>query len=383
MDAPFLISLMKKIKILLLCCVLLCSSTSFSQRKKFLGFTALDDTVKTANEGTFLLPLLYYTPDTRWAAGAAGVHYFKIAPKDSSEHTTRTSNIQLLADYTQNRQADFWTSWNVFTRNENYLLKGDIRFRNFPDKFYGIGNNTSQEQMERYSYNLIQIKSMFLKKVRPDLFIGFDYEFEKEYGLKTSPGGTLESGSIRGSKGGIGSAIGFIGVYDSRDIVINAQKGMLFEFSTYLFNNFLGSTFNFFNVNTLYQKYWSVKPNHVIAFQYKNKFNFGNIPFIDMATLGNDDILRGYPKNRFRDKHFMGAQLEYRFPLFWRFGLTTFAGAGDVFGEFQDLSIPKVKYSIGTGLRFVVNPHEKLNVRLDYSYGKEGGYFYFMVAEAF
>ena len=28
------------------------------------------------------------------------------------------------------------------------------------------------------------------------------------------------------------------------------------------------------------------------------------------ATLGNDDILRGYPKNRFRDKHFMGAHVE-------------------------------------------------------------------------
>ncbi len=382
-DALFLISLMKKIKFLLLCCVLLCSSTSFSQRKKFLGFTALDDTVKTEDEGTFLLPLLYYTPDTRWAAGAAGVHYFKIAPKDSSEQTTRTSNVQLLADYTQNRQADLWSSWNVFTRNENYLLKGDLRFRNFPDKFYGIGNNTSKEQMESYSYNLIQIKTMFLKKVKPDFFIGFDYEFEKEYGIKTSPNGLLASGNITGSSGGIGSAIGFVGVYDSRDIVINAQKGMLFEFSTYLFNDKLGSSFNFFNVNTLYQKYWSVKPNHVVAFQYKSRFNFGDIPFIDMATLGNDDILRGYPKNRFRDKHFMGAQVEYRFPLFWRFGLTTFAGAGDVFGELNDLHLNRIKYSVGTGLRFVVNPQEKLNIRLDYGYGREGGYFYFMVAEAF
>jgi outer membrane protein assembly factor BamA len=374
---------MKKIKLFLLLCIFLCSSTTYSQRKKFLGFTPLNDTVKTSTEGTFLLPLLYYTPDTRWAAGAAGVHYFKLEAKDSTQLPTRTSNIQLLADYTQNRQADLWASWNVFTRNENYLLKGDLRFRNFPDKFYGIGNNTSKEQMERYSYNLIQIKSMFLKKVKPDFFIGFDYEFEKEYGVKTSPGGLLETGTIRGSNGGVGSAIGFISVYDSRDFIINAQKGMLFEFSTYLFNNFLGSTFNFFNVNTLYQKYWSVKKNHVIAFQYKNKFNFGNIPFIDMATLGNDDILRGYPKNRFRDKHFMGAQVEYRFPLFWRFGLTTFAGAGDVFGELQDLHLNRIKYSVGTGLRFVVNPQEKLNIRLDYAYGREGGYFYFMVAEAF
>jgi hypothetical protein len=41
----------------------------------------------------------------------------------------------------------------------------------------------------------------------------------------------------------------------------------------------------------------------------------------------------------------MGAQVEYRFPLFWRFGLTTFAGAGDVFGELQDLHLNRIKYS--------------------------------------
>jgi hypothetical protein len=111
---------MKNFKLFLLLCIFLCSSTTYSQRKKFLGFTPLNDTVKTESEGNFFLPLLYYTPDTRWAAGAAGVHYFKLEAKDSTGLPTRTSNIQLLADYTQNRQADLWASWNVFTRNENY-----------------------------------------------------------------------------------------------------------------------------------------------------------------------------------------------------------------------------------------------------------------------
>ncbi len=373
---------MKKIIFYCLCSIFLFSTFSFSQ-KKFLGFSSLSDTIESTKNGTFFIPLLYYTPDTRWAAGAAGVYYFKIPPKDSTEYKTRTSNIQLLADYTQNRQADLWATWNVFTRNENYLLKGDLRFRNFPDKFYGLGNNTTKSQMESYSYNLIQIKSMFLKKIKPNFFLGFDYEFENEYGFKYSPGGTLETGSITGYNGGIGSAVGIISVYDSRDFIINAQKGMLLEMSTYLFNNVLGSSFNFFNVNTTFQKYWQLKRNHILAFQYKNKLSFGDVPFIDMATLGNDDILRGYPKNRFRDKHFAGTQVEYRFPLFWRFGMVTFAGVGDVFGKASDLKWHLLKYSVGTGLRFVINPSERLNIRLDYAYGREGGYFYFVVAESF
>lgn len=102
-----------------------------------------------------------------------------------------------------------------------------------------------------------------------------------------------------------------------------------------------------------------------------------------MSTAGNDDILRGYPRNRFRDLNFAGVQLEYRFPLFWRFGMVSFGGAGDVFRKVDDVNINTLKYSIGTGLRFLVNPAERLNIRFDYARGREGGYFYFSVAEAF
>jgi outer membrane protein assembly factor BamA len=136
-------------------------------------------------------------------------------------------------------------------------------------------------------------------------------------------------------------------------------------------------------VNFLYQKFWQVKRKHIIALQSKARYGFGQVPFLDMSNVGNDDMLRGYPKNRFRDANFLGTQVEYRFPLFWRFGGVAFAGAGDVFKEHRDLSMQDLKYSVGAGLRFVVNPAERLNIRLDYGYGKEGGYFYFVVAEAF
>jgi outer membrane translocation and assembly module TamA len=79
----------------------------------------------------------------------------------------------------------------------------------------------------------------------------------------------------------------------------------------------------------------------------------------------------------------MVSQVEYRFPLFWRLGMTAFAGAGDVFNNFQDLSLSRLKYSAGLGLRLLVNPKERVNIRLDYARGREGGYFYFSVSEAF
>ncbi|MGL5888879.1 MAG: BamA/TamA family outer membrane protein, partial [Bacteroidia bacterium] len=328
------------------------------EKRKFFGFSRLDDTVATDKNGFFILPLLYYTPDTRWAAGAAGVYYFKIPPKFEHEEETRISYVQFLADYTQNRQLDVWGQWKIFTRNENFLLEGEMRYRDFPDRFYGIGNQSLKSNSEKYEYNYISLKSLMLKRVsrKYDLFAGIDYQFEYEYGFTFTPGGSLEQGTITGYKGGTGSAIGLVAIYDSRDNLINAYSGQLMELSSYFFTPVLGSTFSYWNINATYQKYWQVRRKHILAVQAKARHAEGEVPFLDMPTLGNDDILRGYPKNRFRDKNFVAAQVEYRFPVWWRFGFVGFAGAGDVFAKPSDVSMRTLKYSVGAGVRFVVNP---------------------------
>lgn len=362
--------------------VLLTACQLFAQRKVF-GIHPLSDTIPSEKQGVFLLPLLYYTPDTRWAFGAAGVYYFKIEPKYEHQQLTRISYVQFLADYTQNDQLDVWSLWNIFTRDESFLLKGELRYRNFPDRFYGIGNTTTKDQEEKYAYDLISVKNLVMKKIKTNLFVGLDYHFESEYGFKYAPGGVLEQGTVTGYSGGIGSALGMVAVLDSRDNAINAYKGRYAEFSSYFYSRTWGSTFSFVNLNAWYHHYWSLGRKKTLALQSKIRFTSGEVPFLDMSTAGNDDILRGYPRNRFRDLNFAGVQLEYRFPLFWRFGMVSFGGAGDVFRKVDDVNINTLKYSIGTGLRFLVNPAERLNIRFDYARGREGGYFYFSVAEAF
>ena len=353
------------------------------KHKAFLGFHSLSDTIEKEKSGLFVMPLIYYSPDTRWAFGGAGVYYFKIASKNENEKETRVSNVQFLADYTQNEQLDIWGQWNIFTRNENYLFKGEARFRNFPDKFYGIGNQTLKKNEEKYEYNLLSFKTLTLKKIYPAVFVGVDYHFEKEYNFTYTPEGALQTGTITGYNGGVQSAIGVVGIYDSRDNVINTYKGSIFEISSYFYTKTLGSTFNFTYLNLLYQKFWQLKSRHILALQMRGRFGWGDVPFLDMSAAGNDDLLRGYPKNRYKDVSFVGGQLEYRLPLFWRFGMVTFAGAGDVFSKPRDLGLNHIKYSVGAGLRFVVNPAERLNIRFDYGYGRDGGYFYFVVAESF
>ncbi|MDX1653427.1 MAG: BamA/TamA family outer membrane protein [Brumimicrobium sp.] len=342
-----------------------------------------EDTVKQ-KDGIFIFPLLYYTPDTRFAAGIVGVYYFNTGKiQDSEGPETRLSYVKLLGDYTQNRQLDLWSSWNIFTNQEKYLFKGEIRYRNFPDRFYGIGNNTPASQEEFYSYDLFNLKLLGMKQVYRNLFVGLDYQLTREYNFELEEGGILETQDIIGARGGLGSAIGTVLTYDTRDNVVNAYSGMLFEASTYFYDDFLGSDFSFVNINLTYNKYWQIKKDHIIGFNSVVKLNYGGVPFLDMSKAGSSEILRGYAENRFRDHHFAGFQVEYRFPVWWRFGMVVFSGLGDVFRYPSDLQLNTLKYSFGAGIRFSVNPKERLNVRFDYGFGRNNNAFYIMLTEAF
>ncbi len=340
------------------------------------------DTIQET-KGFVPLPLLYYTPDTRLAFGAVGVYYFKLQSDTPGAQPTRLSYTQLLVDYTMNKQFDVWGLWNVFFREENYISKGEFRYRIYTDRFYGIGNSSPSVAMEKYSYDYISLKKLMLRKIRPGMFLGGDYQFTYLYNLKLQPDGQLANQHITGAAGGINSGLGAVFLIDTRDNIVNATKGVLLEASSYFYGGALGSDFSFTNLNLTYNRYFELKPRHILATNMVMNLNFGEPPFVNLATAGGDQILRGYPAYRYRDKHFTGLQAEYRFPLFWRFGMATFAGVGDVFKQTSDVKLNTLKYSYGAGLRFALNRKENLNVRLDYGIGRNSSSFYFTVTEAF
>lgn len=353
----------------------------FSQKEKKIKFLDKKDTV-SKKAGFFLFPLLYYTPDTRIAAGLAGVYYFNTGRSDLLQKT-RLSYTKLLCDYTQNKQLDFWTSWNIFTNQEKYLFKGEFRYRNFPDKFYGIGNSSNILNLEKYTYDLFKFKLLAMKQVAPKFFVGLDYQYENQFNFSHQVGGELETGSLTGYKGGIGSALGLVATHDTRDNVVNAYSGHILEFSSYLNSSYLGGSFNYVNLNFKFGKYWELKKNNILAVNVIMNSNFGKVPFLAMANVGGDDMIRGYASNRYRDNHFLGAQIEYRFPLWWRFGMVVFTGVGDVYHTPSDIKLNTLKYTTGAGIRLAINTKERLNFRFDYGFGRKSNAFYIMLTEAF
>lgn len=383
--------LVKKWATLFLLFMALCSSIvaqeTPSPKKKnnfwrYFGIKPLDDTTSVQKDGLYFAPLVFYSPDTRWAFGAAGAYVFHINDKKNSLSQSRASNYRFAVNYTQNQQSDFWSEWSVFTKAERYYLKGEFRVRSFPDVFYGLGNTTQLSDREEYAYNLISFKLLGLKQLYRYFFFGLDYHFTRQYDF-AYPKGQITTLNLTGNNGGTGSALGLASIYDDRDNVMNPYKGTYAEVSSYLYRTALGGTYNFDVINAEFRKYFKIMPKHIIAFQSKARIASGDVPLIDMSMVGGDDLLRSYARNRFRDKNMFGAQVEYRFPVIWRFGMTTFAGIGDVFNRTTDLNLKSLKYCLGGGLRFLMNSAERLNVRIDYGYGPDGGQYYVSFAEAF
>jgi hypothetical protein len=347
-----------------------------------LGITPLHDTIASEHNGFIFMPVFFFSPDTRLGFGGAGAYVFHLNDTNSNVKS-RTSFVRFSGAYTINRQTDILSEWGVFTRSERFFLKGDMRFRIYPDRFYGVGNNSPQSNMEVYDYKLFNLRASGMKKLKDNLFAGATFHLNRSFDFHHDPSGILGNGSVTGFNGGTNVGMGALLIYDSRDNVLNSRKGIFLEMSSLFYSRLYGSSFNYQVFQLEFCKYWLLKPKHVLALQFRNRMSFGEVPFLELSMVGNDDILRGYPRNRFRDNHFLLTQLEYRFPLFWRFGMTTFIGMGDVFSRPQDLSWRSTKYTVGVGLRFLVNTAERINIRIDYGYGSEGGFVYINVAEAF
>jgi outer membrane protein assembly factor BamA len=174
-------------------------------------------------------------------------------------------------------------------------------------------------------------------------------------------------------------------VYDSRNNLLNATQGLYLEFTYGVYEEGLGSshTFNLTRWDLRYYQTLSKRRKDVLAFQFIGHVSSKDTPLAELAFFGGPEIMRGYYEGRFIDRTMLAAQIEYRTPLWGRFGAVAFAGAGNVKPELDQFTIGDLDYSVGLGLRFLLDRRENLNLRFDWGFGEEVNNYYFNIAEAF
>ena len=339
------------------------------------------------------IPVVNYSPESTWEFGAAAQGYFRLP------HQERTSIVQLDGTYSLKNQ------WYINAQGNLYFkAKGEERPKT-PRAFSGTAlRRKAREWQLQFRAGYSDRPATYYGTYRDSHFAnegntgigmlrkGTHYQMQRGYlnlqapisiGKNWSAGPILDmliaqyniADTYKTPSPLVQTALGAVGLYDSRDNVFYPTQGIFFKLSAAAaWTNKVDipegqqSTINGLLSADLRQ-YIALPHNLIIAWQLKAQMMLSPL-FISHITmypmlprLGGQDGLRGVNSDMFRDDIMMALQAELRIPIWSIFRAAVFAGIGDVYDYHNwHWAIPKVGY--GIGLRATINK-AKVNIRLD------------------
>ena len=130
-----------------------------------------------------IYPTLAYAPETSWEFGLSSLLVY-YANQDT---TNRLSEINGFTFFTLENQYGLWFDHAIYSDEDKWFLLGRIRFQSFPLFYHGIGNDTPEEYIARVDANQIFIKERILRKIRKDVFLGFETDFQRLSSVNFNP----------------------------------------------------------------------------------------------------------------------------------------------------------------------------------------------------
>ncbi len=201
------------------------------------------------------------------------------------------------------------------------------------------------------------------------------YAYSEEYGFDP------KSDSLSG--------LSLNAMYDSRDSAINAYRGR-YALASFRYNfSFLGSDQDASSLWLEYRDYFDLsqgKARDILAiWAFGNFTTSGDLPYLDLPATSYDQFAksgRGYVQGRFRGKHMLYTEVEYRRHLFdaWKFpvGAVAFLNAQTASSEGNNIGLFEyIEPGGGGGLRVMLQKTTRTNLTLDYgvgAYGSSGMY---------
>lgn len=370
---------------LALCFIFLGAQTANSQNflKRYIN-RLINDTTDASKPQFLTYPTIGYTPETNLEIGFNSLFIY-YAKQDT---TNRLSEVNAFTFFTLESQYGLWFDHALYSDQDNWFFLGRIRLQSFPLLYHGIGLDTPKEYLARVDANQILIKERVLRKLRKNVFLGLEVDFQRLTAVEfvANEGGDLPELPL-GNEGSTNIGLGLGLVYDNRHNVLNVRDGFFSELAFLHYSPSI-STFGFNSILLDSRFYHSIGKNSVLATQLLGQFNSGDVPFNQLSLMGGENMMRGYYTGRYRDKHQVAAQAELRFlplPLGFskRIGLAVFGSVATVADRATDLKLNNLIWSGGAGLRFLLFKKKDIYTRIDYALNAETSGLYVLIGEAF
>ncbi|MBK9422686.1 MAG: hypothetical protein IPN54_00830 [Bacteroidetes bacterium] len=330
------------------------------------------DTISKNRIGILPVPSFGYSPETGTYFGAVALFTFQ----KNSDSISRAGNAKIEFVYTLKKQIILETEWNMPFDSGNYFTKGLIHFSKYPDRYFANEKGGSDFKGYYFLSERISAEASMLKRVRREFYGGLTFKFVDYSVLRDSFPLNIGIPDANATVIGGGPTVFF----DSRDHLLTPSKGW------YIWVNggFYSSKNDYFKLTLDFRKYFSGKLGNTFSFRLLQEFNTSKSPFFDLPRIGGDEITRGIYSGRFFNDHSAILQMEYRFKVYRRWGVSVFGGGSTVYNRYSALNNLELFSNAGSGLRFMIDRKGKTNLRLDYaigSYGSSG--FYVAFGESF
>lgn len=327
-----------------------------------------------------LLPLPFYSPETSLGVTLMFAYLFRFEDFPDA----RLSNNMSSLGVTILRQILFKNKGEIFMRHEDWVLAHRLEGRIWPDWFYGLGNESDPDVFERFESRNVLLQVDLGYRLLSRLYVGPHLEARYMTIGELEPGGALERGEVPGTRPYGLLGVGGLARWDSRDSNLNPGSGVFAEVGYLHFPRLEQDGFEFNTLAIDLRTYLPLFEGHVVAARLSSSTSFSHMPFQLLPVIGGDHSIRGIMEQWVRDKQAVFGLMEYRWNFWWRFGITAFGGVGQAQSSFEEFTWQGWHVAGGVGLRFMVVPKERINLRVDVAYSDFGEVqAYFAVGEAF
>ncbi len=338
----------------------------------------------------FLSPMIGpgYTPDAGLLFAVGGLLSFKTNRNDT---LIQRSSLPVTFITSTRGNIVFGAKLKSFWWKDRVRINVLAAISDAKDDYFGVGYNSAvsipkSDTTTLYTRQGWAFNSEFLYRIRPKLYVGILFDFNYTNAVETNPVMEEDPTFIEFGPKNYNAGVGFSLQYDSRDIVVNAWKGIFANLSTIIYASGLGSDNDYQTVLLDLRHYRQLeREGKTIAFRYKGRFGYGDVPWAEMTKLGGSREMRGYIKGQYRDVAGMHFTAEYRHMFLNHLGelsahgFTTWLGSGTIFNGVNN--IEKWLPNFGFGYRFEVQP--RMNLRIDFGFGRDSTGIYFDFTEVF
>ena len=321
-------------------------------------------------------PIVVSNPTIGTGAGATGMYFYDVGNDRKGQPR---SSVQLVGAYSHT------DSYFVGLLNSLHVLQDRVRSK--AGLFHAKINNEYRDPLggqADFSTDVLAEYAQVTHRIKGNWFLGIQGLVSD---VQYRPDNPQDSdyldrvGAEDTTSGGIGPVVS----YDSRDNIHYPRSGTLAEMKGFYKPSSWGNEADYAVGDIVINHFIQLTDDRVLALRLFGRTGTNDTPYSDKSRLGQGSDLRGFKSGEISGLTLLSGQVEHRWQFTERWGAVIFGGLAKLWDDdLEALITEDLYYSVGAGIRFMINTDQKINFRVDVAVGNgDNKGIYVGIREAF